>query len=40
MKMKTVQVKNNAKWWSEGIITDDDFAKGIQFMMEMEVIKI
>jgi predicted secreted protein with PEFG-CTERM motif len=25
-------IKNNAKWWSQGSITDDDFAKGIQYL--------
>src|SRR5947209_20264539 len=33
-------VKNNAKWWSEGQIGDDDFVKGIQYLMESGIMKI
>ncbi len=33
-------VKNNAGWWSKGLISDDDFLNGIQFMVENEIIKV
>jgi len=33
-------VKNNAGWWSQGLISDDDFLKGILFMVENEIIKV
>jgi hypothetical protein len=31
-------IQNNAKWWGEGKITDDDFKQGIQFMVREEII--
>ena len=33
-------IKNNAKWWSEGKISDDDFSKGIEYMVKVGIIKI
>ena len=33
-------IKNNAKWWSEGQIGDSDFIKGIQYLVQNEIIKI
>jgi len=27
-------VKNNAKWWSEGLIGDSDFISGLQFLIK------
>ena len=33
-------IKNNAKWWSEGQITDDDFVKGIQYLVENGIIRV
>lgn len=33
-------IKNNADWWSQGLITDDDFVKGIQYLVEQGVIKV
>ncbi len=33
-------VKNNAKWWAEGQIGDDDFVKGIQYLIQENIIKI
>lgn len=33
-------VRNNAKWWSEGTISDTDFINGIQFLIQKEIIKI
>ena len=31
-------IRNNAKWWSEGAITDADFVKGIQFLAQQGII--
>jgi tetratricopeptide (TPR) repeat protein len=31
-------IKNSADWWSQGLISDDDFIKGIQFMVENGII--
>ena len=31
-------VKNNAMWWSEGQIGDDDFIKGIQYLIQQGII--
>jgi hypothetical protein len=33
-------IKNNAKWWSEGSVTDDDFIKGIQYLIQNGIMKI
>src|SRR5690349_17213018 len=33
-------IKNNAKWWSEGQIGDDDFIKGIQYLIQTGIMKI
>ena len=33
-----VWIKNNAKWWVDGDISDDDFKSGIQFMVNEKVI--
>lgn len=33
-------IKNNAKWWSQGSLTDDDFTKGIQYMIKNGIMKI
>ncbi len=33
-------IKNNADWWSQGLISDDDFVKGIQYLVEQGIIKI
>jgi Raf kinase inhibitor-like YbhB/YbcL family protein len=35
-----VWIKNNAKWWSEGQIGDDDFFKGIQYLIQSGIMKI
>jgi len=35
-----VWIKNNADWWSQGLISDDDFIKGIQFMVENGIIAV
>ena len=33
-------IKNNAKWWSEGQIGDNDFVKGIQYLLQSGILKI
>lgn len=33
-------IKNNAKWWYEGSIGDDDFEKGIQYLISQKIIKV
>ena len=31
-------IKNNAKWWSEGQISDSDFTNAIQYLLQKEII--
>ena len=33
-------VKNNAKWWGEGRITDSDFADGLEFLVKENAINV
>jgi len=33
-------IKNNADWWNQGLITDDDFLKGIQYLIEQGIINV
>jgi len=33
-------IKNNADWWAQGLITDDDFVKGIQFLIENGIMTV
>lgn len=33
-------IKNNAKWWSEGKIGDNDFVLGIKYLIEEDIMKI
>ncbi|MDH3203089.1 MAG: hypothetical protein OEL81_00220 [Nitrosopumilus sp.] len=33
-------IKNNADWWSQGLISDNDFIKGITFMVENGIITV
>jgi len=33
-------IKNNAKWWSENKIGDNDFVEGIKYLIKEEIIKI
>jgi len=33
-------IKNNADWWSQGLISDDDFVKGIQYLVEQGIIGV
>jgi hypothetical protein len=33
-------IKNNADWWSKGLITDRDFATGLGFMVQSGIIEV
>jgi len=33
-------VHNNAKWWSEGSVSDNDFVQGIQYLIQEKIIVI
>jgi len=33
-------IKNNAEWWSQGLISDNDFVKGIQYLVEQGIIRV
>ena len=33
-------VKNNACWWSENQISDDDFASGLKYLIENGIIQV
>src|SRR3972149_3829341 len=33
-------IKNNAKWWSEGQISDGDFVKGIEYLIDNDVMQV
>jgi hypothetical protein len=33
-------VKNNAKWWADGSISDDSFVQGIQFMIKEGLMRV
>jgi len=33
-------IKNNADWWAQGLISDDDFVSGIKYLVEQGIIKI
>jgi tetratricopeptide (TPR) repeat protein len=33
-------IKNNADWWAQGLISDDDFVKGIQFLIENGIMEV
>ena len=35
-----VWIKNNAKWWSQGQIGDDQFIQGLQYMIQHGIIQI
>ena len=36
----TQWVRNNADWWSQGMITDGDFLSGIQFLIDEKIMVI
>jgi len=33
-------IKNSAKWWSEGLLSDEDFTKGLEYLVKKEIIKV
>ncbi|MHA2404769.1 MAG: hypothetical protein ACXADH_17365 [Candidatus Kariarchaeaceae archaeon] len=33
-------VKNNAAWWAQGLISDDEYIQGIQFLVEQGIIDV
>ncbi len=33
-------IKNNAKWWSSGKISDEDFLKGIKYLVITGIINV
>src|SRR5690349_20476068 len=33
-------IKNNAKWWAEGSVSDNDFFKGIQYLVQQKIIVV
>jgi len=33
-------IKNNACWWSDGTISDSDFAAGIQYLISNGIIHV
>ena len=33
-------IKNNAGWWSEGLINDSDFVSGIQYLISNGIMQI
>ena len=33
-------VKQNAKWWGDGAIDEDDFVKGLEYMIEKGIINV
>ena len=33
-------IRDNAKWWSEGLITDQDYINGLQFLIKQGILKV
>ncbi len=33
-------IKNTASWWSEGLITEDEFIKGIEYLVEKRILNV
>jgi len=33
-------IKNNAGWWADGLISDEDFVSGIKYLVEQGIIKV
>ena len=33
-------IKNNAGWWSDGLISDSDFVSGIQWLVSNGIMRI
>ena len=32
-------IKNNTKWWADGLLTEEDFLNGIKYLVEKEIIR-
>ena len=33
-------IRDNAKWWSEGLITDQDYIDGLQYLIQQGILKV
>ena len=33
-------IRDNAKWWSEGLITDQDYIQGLQYLIQQGILKV
>ena len=33
-------IRDNAKWWSEGLITDQDYVNGLQYLISQGILKV
>ena len=33
-------IRDNAKWWSEGLITDQDYVNGLQYLIQQGILKV
>jgi len=33
-------IKQNARWWADGVITEDDFVNGLKYMVEKGIINV
>ena len=33
-------IKNSAEWWASGLITDDDFIKGLEFLVQSGIVHV
>ena len=33
-------IKNTATWWSEGMISEDEFLKGIEYLVEKRILNV
>lgn len=33
-------IRDNAKWWSEGLITDQDYINGLQYLIKQGILKV
>ncbi len=33
-------IRDNAKWWSEGLITDQDYINGLQYLIQKGILKV
>ena len=33
-------IRDNAKWWSEGLISDQDYINGLQYLIQQGILKV